>query len=83
MPGQLGALDTPRRGETPRAREAFRRLVRRTLPPSCRQCVLGLPVVHSRASVARNGDIESPPLAAFQLIPYVICVIYSGGEKCM
>ena len=32
-PGQLGAIDAPRRGATPRARAALRRLARRTLPP--------------------------------------------------
>ena len=76
-PGQLGALDTHR--------VVARRPVRvrpsgGLLAARCRlersQCVLGLMVVHSRASVARNSDIESSPLAVFHLIPYWFCVIY-------
>ena len=82
-PGQLGAIDAPRRGATPRARVALRRLARRTLPPRTLTTRFGLPVAHVRTSVAQNGDIESPSLTVFQLIPRLNCVISSGDQKCM
>ena len=82
-PGQLGEIDAPRCDARLRARAALRRLARRTLPPRTLTTRFGLPVAHVRTSVAQNGDIESPSLTVFQLIPRLNCVISSGDQKCM
>ena len=68
-PGQLGAIDAPRRGATPRAQAGLLRPARRRLSLASLPSENGPEEAHVSACIPPLSIVNSPVFLAFRLIP--------------